>query len=71
LDRERPVRRSENGLNYVGEPFDYLTGSGVDDFSSFRRLGGGAYSPLSVAKPGRPYQPPALYANLIYDGRWL
>jgi hypothetical protein len=29
-------------------PFDHLTGGGIDDFSSFSRLGGGAYSPSSV-----------------------
>ena len=31
-----------------GVPFDHLTGVGIDDFSSFSRPGGGAYSPLSV-----------------------
>jgi hypothetical protein len=55
----------------VGVPFDHLPGGGIDDFGSFSRLGGGTYSPLSVGKLGRSYQPPALYANLIYDVSWL
>jgi len=33
-----------------GEPFDHLTRQAVDDFGSFPRLGGCAYSPLRVAK---------------------
>jgi hypothetical protein len=31
-----------------GVSFDHLTGGGIDDLSSFSRLGGGTYSPLSV-----------------------
>jgi hypothetical protein len=47
-------------LTTWGELFDYLTGGGIDDFSSFSRLGGSAYSPLSVGELGRSYQRPAL-----------
>ena len=47
-----------------GEPFDHLTRQAVDDFGSFPRLGGCAYSPLRFAKLGRPYQASALDANL-------
>ena len=47
-----------------GEPFDHLTRQAVDDFGSFPRLGGCAYSPLRVAKLGRSYQASALDANL-------
>jgi hypothetical protein len=54
-----------------GVPFDLLPGGGIDDFGSFSRLGGGTCSPLSVGKLGRSSQPPALYANLIYDVSWL
>jgi hypothetical protein len=49
-------------------PFDHLPGGGIDDFGSYSRLGGGTYSPLSVGKPGRPYQLPALYLGKRDEG---
>ena len=51
--------------------FDHLTVDDIDEFGPFARLGGGAYSPLSVAKPRRSYERTTLYANLIYDGSRL
>ena len=51
--------------------FDHLTVDDIDEFGPFARLGGGAYSPLSVAKPRRSYERTALYANLIHNGSRL
>jgi hypothetical protein len=54
-----------NGLAALwGVPFDHLTRYAIHDFRSFSRLCGGPYRPLSFDKLVRPYQPPALYANL-------
>ena len=50
-----------------GVLFDHLTVDDIDEFGPFARLGGGAYSPLSVAKPRRSYERTALYANLIHN----
>jgi hypothetical protein len=44
--------------------FDHLTRHAIHDFRSFSGLCGGPYSPQSVDKLVRSYQPPALYANL-------
>ena len=48
----------------VAVPFDHLTRYAIHDFRSFSRLCGGPHRPLSFDKLVRPYQPPALYANL-------
>ena len=54
-----------NGLAALWRvPFDHLTRYAIHDFRSFSRLCGGPYRPLSFDKLVRPYQPPALYANL-------
>jgi len=55
----------------VGVPFNHLADGGIDDFSSFFRLGGSAHGPLSFCELGRSYQPPTLYANFIFDLSWL